>query len=90
MGIRVSPRVLRHFRAQCGGGGIRRKLVAPVVGIQAEMGDVILKDVRRSHPWRLRRSIGGAVVGGFLLASCRRRRCYFGATFKRPPPLPCC
>jgi branched-chain amino acid transport system permease protein len=82
MGIRVSRVFSGTFAISAAVAGLAGLLVAPVVGIQAEMGDVILKGFVAAILGGFR-SIGGAVVGGFLLGVLETfGGVYFGATFK--------
>jgi branched-chain amino acid transport system permease protein len=82
MGIRVSRVFSGTFAISAAVAGLAGLLIAPVVGIQAEMGDVILKGFVAAILGGFR-SIGGAVVGGFLLGVLETYGgVYFGGTFK--------
>jgi branched-chain amino acid transport system permease protein len=81
MGIRVSRVFTGTFAISAAIAGLAGLLIAPVVGIQADMGDVVLKGFVAAILGGFQ-SIGGAVVGGFLLGLLETfGGAYFGAGF---------
>ncbi len=82
MGIRVGRIFSGTFAISAAVAGLAGLLVAPVVGIHAEMGDVILKGFVAAILGGFQ-SLIGAVIGGFLLGVLETfGGVYFGGTFK--------
>jgi branched-chain amino acid transport system permease protein len=87
MGVRVG-RVFSSAWALAGGiGALAGLLLAPVIGINPEMGDLILKALVAAVIGGFT-SLGGAVVGGMLLGLLETfAGAEFGATFKNIVPF---
>jgi len=82
MGINVNRIFAGTFAISAAVAGLAGVLVAPVVGIEPEMGDVIIKGFVAAILGGFR-SIGGAVFGGIVLGMLEAYGgAYFGAGFK--------
>jgi branched-chain amino acid transport system permease protein len=81
MGIRVGRVFTGTFAISAATAGLAGLLIAPVVGIQADMGDVVLKGFVAAILGGFQ-SIAGAVIGAFLLSLLETfGGAYFGAGF---------
>lgn len=82
MGIRVHRIFAGTFAISAAIAGMAGVLVAPVIGIHAEMGDLILKGFVAAILGGFQ-SLGGAVVGGLVLGVLETfGGAQFGGTFK--------